>query len=179
MAALLANGSGDNNAVERLTTFLQDRQLLLILDNCEHLVEPVANLVGDILAACARVVVLATSREGLYLNYEAILRLTPLSFPLEPAKVAAATAQQYEAVRFFVDRAGTIDGFALDDRNAPAIATICARLDGIPLAIEMAAARLKVLSPTQLLDRLDQRFRLLAAAGRRSIPRHRNPAGRD
>jgi predicted ATPase/DNA-binding winged helix-turn-helix (wHTH) protein/tetratricopeptide (TPR) repeat protein len=173
VAAVLANGAGDNAVVERLISFLQSLQMLLVLDNCEHLVEHVAILVRDILAACPRIVILATSREGLFLNGEAIFRLAPLPFPADPGRADAATALDYDAVRLFVERAETIDGFTLDDANAPIIATICARLDGMPLAIEMAAARLKVLSPAQLAERLDQRFRLLAAAGRGIIPRHR------
>jgi predicted ATPase/DNA-binding winged helix-turn-helix (wHTH) protein/tetratricopeptide (TPR) repeat protein len=173
VAAVFSSGAGDNDAATRLTTLLQGRHLLLVLDNCEHLVEHVALLVRDILAACPRVVILATSREGLFLDGEAIFRLAPLPFPEDPAKVDAATALRYDAVRLFVTRSETVDGFVFDDANAVEIATICARLDGMPLAIEMAAARLKVLSPTQLLDRLHQRFRLLAAAGRGAIPRHR------
>lgn len=173
VAALLVGGAGDNTATARLIAVLRGRQVLLVLDNCEHLVEHAAALVRDILATCPRVVVLATSREGLFLDGEAIFRLAPLPFPSEPAKVDAATALRYDAVRLFVERAEAVAGFVLDDASAPVVATICARLDGMPLAIEMAAARLKVLSPTQVADRLNERFQLLAAAGRGVIPRHR------
>ena len=173
VAAVLGIGTGVNTVVERLTAFLQGWRMLLVLDNCEHLVEYVATLVRDMLSACTRIVILATSREGLALNGETIFRLAPLAFPTDPMRMDAAKALQYDAVRLFVDRAEAIAGFTLDHTNAAVVATICARLDGMPLAIEMAAARLKVLSPAQLSDRLNQRFRLLAAVGRGVIPRHR------
>ena len=173
VVAVLAAGAGDNAAMERLTGFLRDRQVLLVLDNCEHLVEPVAALVTEILAACARVVILATSREGLLLHEEQVFRLPPLPFPNDPGAADAVTALTFDAVRLFAVRAATLNGFALTDAAAPTVATICARLDGIPLAIEMAVPRLKVLSLSQLSERLDERFRLLAMPGRDTTPRHR------
>ncbi len=173
VAAVLVSGSGANTASERLTAFLQNRQVMLVLDNCEHLVEPVARLVSEVLDACSRVVILATSREGLCLNGEQIFRLAPLRFPTEAGKTGAAVALDYDAVRLFVERAEAVGGFVLDDASAPVVATICASLDGIPLAIEMAVARLKVLSLAELSDRLDERFRLLTAPGRGATSRHR------
>ncbi len=181
VAAVLAGGAGVNTATARLTAVLRDHKSLLVLDNCEHVVEPVASLVNAILAGCPGVVILVTSREGLFLNDEQIYRLPPLPFPEEPQKADAASALNYGAVRLFVERAkalggaggGAGGGFVLDDASAPIVAAICARLDGIPLAIEMAVPRLKVLSPAQLAERLGERFRLLAAPGRGATPRHR------
>ncbi|MFI4999082.1 MAG: ATP-binding protein [Reyranellales bacterium] len=177
VAAVLAGGAGVNTATARLTAVLRDHKSLLVLDNCEHVVEPVAALVNAIVSGCPGVVVLVTSREGLFLSGEQIFRLPPLLFPEEPQKADAASALHYGAVRLFVERAealgGAGGGFVLDDASAPTVAAICARLDGIPLAIEMAVPRLKVLSPAQLAERLDERFRLLAAPGRGTTPRHR------
>ncbi|MCX7366479.1 MAG: winged helix-turn-helix domain-containing protein [Alphaproteobacteria bacterium] len=173
VASGLADGAGVNTATARLTAFLRDHKSLLVLDNCEHVVEPVALLVSAILAACPGVVVLVTSREGLFLQGEQIFRLPPLRFPEEPQKADAATALGYGAVRLFVERAEAQGGFVLDDASAPAVASICARLDGIPLAIEMAVPRLKVLSPAQLAEGLSERFRLLGTPGRGTTPRHR------
>jgi predicted ATPase len=177
VAAVLAGGAGTNTATDRLTALLRDRNSLLLLDNCEHVVEPVAALVNAIVAGCPGVVILVTSREGLFLNEEQIFRLPPLPFPEDPQKADAASALNYGAVRLFVERAeamaGAGGGFTFDDASAPIVAAICARLDGIPLAIEMAVPRLKVLSPAQLAERLGERFRLLAAPGRGATPRHR------
>lgn len=172
-AAVVAGGTGLNTVTIRLLSVLRDHRRLLILDNCEHMVEPVAALAGAIVAACPGVVVLVTSREGLFVNGEQIYRLPPLPTPGEPARMTAATALDFAAVRLFVERARALGGFTLDDGNAPSVAAICARLDGIPLAIEMAVPRLKVLSPAQLAERLDERFRLLSSSGRGTTPRHR------
>jgi predicted ATPase/DNA-binding winged helix-turn-helix (wHTH) protein len=172
-AVLAGGGAGSNTATDRLTTLLRDQKSLLVLDNCEHVVEPAAQLVNAISAACPGVVILVTSREGLFVQGEQIFRLQPLPFPEDPHGVNAQTALQYGAVGLFVERAQAVGGFVLDDANAPVVAAICARLDGIPLAIEMAASRLKVLSPAQLAERLVERFRLLGAAGRGTTPRHR------
>jgi predicted ATPase/DNA-binding winged helix-turn-helix (wHTH) protein len=173
VAAVLAGGSGANTAAERLTALLRDRHMLLLLDNCEHVVAEVATLAGDLLAACPRIVVLTTSREGLFLTVEQIYRLLPLPVPPDPRDVDAASARTWDSVQLFVERATAAGEFALDDESAPLVAAICAQLDGIPLAIEMAVPRLKVLSLSALADRLDQRFRLLAMPERGASPRHR------
>ena len=173
VAAVLAGGAGINTATARLAAVLRNHKSLLVLDNCEHVVEPVAALVNAIVAGCPGVVILVTSREGLFLSGEQIYRLPPLPFPEDPQKATASSALHFGAVRLFVERAEAMGGFALDDTSAPIVAAICARLDGIPLAIEMAVPRLKVLSPAQLAERLDERFRLLAAPGRGTTPRHR------
>ncbi len=163
IAASLAGGGGAgagvNSATARLTTLLRERRSLLLLDNCEHLVEPVALLAGTIVAECPGIVILVTSREGLFVQGEQIFRLAPLPVA--------------DAVRLFVERARTMGGFALDDAVIGSIAAICTRLDGIPLASELAVPRLTVLSPAQLAERLDERFRLLGAPARGATPRHR------
>jgi len=173
VAAVVAGGAGLDTGTAELAAFLHGRKSLLVLDNCEHVVETVAAMVSALVAACPDVAVLVTSREGLFLGGEQIFRLPPLPIPADPAKVTASTALDYGAIRLFVERAKAAGGFALDARNAPVVAEICARLDGIPLAIEMAVPRLKVLSPAQLAERLNERFRLLAAPGRTTTPRHR------
>ncbi len=172
-AVLAGGGAGSNTATDRLTALLRERKALLVLDNCEHMIEPVALLVNAVVAACPGIVVLVTSRESLFVQGEQIFRLQPLPFPEDPNAVTAASALSYAAVGLFVERGEALGGFALDDANAPAVAAICARLDGIPLALEMAASRLKVLSPAQLAERLVERFRLLGVAGRGTTPRHR------
>lgn len=180
-ASVLAGGAGVNTAVARVAAVLRARRMLLLLDNCEHVIEPVAELANAILAGCPGIVILVTSREGLFLPGEQIFRLPPLPVPDDPSKADARTAGAFGSVRLFVERAEALGGaggmagglFTFDDRSAPIVAAICARLDGIPLAIEMAVPRLKVLSPAQLAQRLDERFRLLAAPGRGTTPRHR------
>lgn len=173
VAATLGGGVGANSAHQRLLAALGGRRILLILDNCEHLIEPIAKLVKAILSAAPHAVILATSREGLFLAGEHIYRLLPLPFPPAPAEVGPEAALGYDAIRLFVERAQAATRFALNDETAPLAATICARLDGIPLAIEMATARLRVLSLTQLADRLHERFRLLGSTARDATPRHR------
>jgi predicted ATPase/DNA-binding winged helix-turn-helix (wHTH) protein len=172
-AAFASGGAGTNTATDLLTALLRDHKSLLVLDNCEHMVEPVAQLVNAIVAGCPGIVILVTSREGLFVQGEHIFRLQPLPVPEDPNIVNARTALEYGAVGMFVERAEAVSGFVLDNANAPIVAAICARLDGIPLALEMAASRLKVLSPAQLAERLVERFRLLGASGRGTTPRHR------
>jgi predicted ATPase len=145
--------------------------LLLVLDNCEHLLDPVAELVEALERSGAGVVVLATSREGLALEGERVVPVPVLSAPATDAD--AATAAESEAVRLFVDRAGWVDpDFALTESNTPAVATVCQRVDGLPLAIELAAARIGVLTPSELARRLDRRFDTLAGGRRRAVQRH-------
>jgi predicted ATPase/DNA-binding SARP family transcriptional activator len=161
-------GTGDLKAVARL---LQRRPLLLVLDNCEHLVDACAELVDTLLRDCPDLTVLATSREALGVQGERAWLVPPLEVP-EGRSLAEAEAS--EAVRLFVERASdVVPDFRLTAENAPIIVEICRRLDGIPLAIELAAARVKVLAPLQIRDRLDDVFRLLSAGGRTAVPRHR------
>ena len=159
---------------EVLARALSRRQLLLVLDNCEHVIGAAAELCAGLLAACDDVRVLATSREPLRIAGEARYRLGPLSLPDGDAP---ADASGSEAVALFADRARQADpGFVLDEATRPAVARLVARLDGMPLAIELAAARVEALGVGQLADRLDDRFGLLTAGDRLAAGRHRSLA---
>jgi predicted ATPase len=151
---------------------LQSKQPLLVLDNCEHLIEASAQLVETLLRSCVKLRILATSRELLGVAGEAAWRVPPLSLPDPEGLVTAESLAQYEAVRLFTERArATLSTFTVTDQNAPALAQICRRLDGIPLAIELAAARVKVLSVEQIAARLDDRFKLLTGGSRTTVRR--------
>ena len=158
---------------QTLIDTLRPKSLLLILDNCEHLIESAARLAETLLQACPTLTVLATSREALGIGGEAVLPLPPLSLlaagalPMTPEALAGC-----EAVRLFVERATAAQpAFRFSAGNAAAVASVCARLDGIPLALELAAARVKVLTPEQIDGRLDDRFRLLSGGSRTALPR--------
>ncbi|MBV9057364.1 MAG: adenylate/guanylate cyclase domain-containing protein [Candidatus Eremiobacteraeota bacterium] len=158
---------------DTLVAHLKSRRLLLVLDNCEHVIDSARTVVAAILRACSAVRVLATSREALNLGGERVFRLPSLAVPPPREAVPAQAARSYGAVALFVDRASATDGcFKLDDGNAPFVIEISRRLDGIPLAIELAAARIKVLSPRQLAQKLDERFRVLTGGDRSALPRH-------
>jgi predicted ATPase/class 3 adenylate cyclase len=157
--------------LEVLIDFMQSKQLLLILDNCEHLLDPVAELVEALERTCPGVAVLATSREGLALEGERVVPVPALSAPATDADVSSVVDS--EAVRLFVDRAGWVDpDFALTESNTDAVAQLCRRLDGLPLAIELAAARIGAMTPAELARRLDHRFDTLAGGRRRAVQRH-------
>lgn len=158
---------------DTLVANLKHRRLLLVLDNCEHVIDSARSVVAAILRACPAVRVLATSREALNVGGERLFRLPSLAVPPPGETVPARAARSYGAVALFVDRASATDGrFTLDDGNAPFVVEISRRLDGIPLAIELAAARIKVLSPRQLAQKLDERFRVLTGGDRSALPRH-------
>lgn len=147
------------DTTDRLLAALDGRDVLLVLDNCEHLVDGVARLVERLLERCPRLRVLATSRE-------------PLGVPGEVLHPVDALADD-AAARLFADRAAAVaPAFTLDTRTQETVATICRRLDGQPLPIELAASRLRTLSPAEILDRLDDRFRLLTLGSRTALPRH-------
>ncbi|MFB4314422.1 BTAD domain-containing putative transcriptional regulator [Actinomadura sp. 21ATH] len=155
--------------VDRIVTALGARRMLLVLDNCEHLIEAAARLAHRLLAARSGLRVLATSREPLGITGESLLPLPPLALPEREGDNAAA----YPAVRLFVDRAAAVrPGFAVTAANAGAVLRICAALDGLPLAIELAAARLRALPVEEVARRLDDRFRLLSRGDRSAAPRH-------
>jgi predicted ATPase len=156
---------------EAVVEFLQAKQMLLVLDNCEHLLDPVADLVERIERACVGVVVLATSREGLAVDGEQILALPSLSLP-EPDDGWQLMGRS-DAVALFTERARRVDAdFVLSAENAAAVAQICRRLDGVPLAIELAAARVNAMTPSELAEGLDHGFDLLAGGRRRAVERH-------
>lgn len=162
----------DRPAAESIAHRLGDDTALLVFDNCEHLVEPVADLIDTVLQRCPNVAVLATSRGLLDLPGEVTWRVPPLALPAAGTVLPVARLGQFDAVRLFLDRARRArPGFTLSDDNAPAIAEICQRLDGIPLAIELAAARAKSLTPTRILSGLDDSLRLLTGGSRLSLPR--------
>ncbi|MEN3358815.1 MAG: hypothetical protein V7637_2797 [Mycobacteriales bacterium] len=156
----------------RLLDALAEQRCVLVLDNCEHLVGPVAELVDALLARCPLLRILSTSREPLGLVGESLLIVPPLGTPA--AGVAAAEALAYPAVKLFADRAAAVQpGFTVDDATVAPVVEICWRLDGMPLAIELAAARLRALPVEHLAARLDDRFRLLTGGSRVALPRHR------
>ncbi|OKH99102.1 hypothetical protein A6A06_26320 [Streptomyces sp. CB02923] len=151
---------------------LRDKVMLLVLDCCEHLVDAVAQLVLPLLSACRNLRVMATSRERLGIPGEALWPVAGLATP--PAHVVGADVMEYDAVRLFADRAAAVEpGFAVTEANAAAVTEICRKLDGLPLAIELAAARTNALDAAQLSRWLDDRFRLLAWETRAPLRRHR------
>jgi predicted ATPase/class 3 adenylate cyclase len=158
--------------LDALVDYMADRRVLIVLDNCEHVLDAAADLVDAIAVAAADVHVLVTSREPLGLDGEQVRRVHSLALP--PAEAATAEAEASAAVRLFVERAAAVsDGFAIDGGNVTAVVDICRHLDGIPLAIELAAARVRGMAPAEIARRLDERFRLLAGGSRRSQERHR------
>ena len=164
--ALGMREAGDESPADRLAGALRDRRLLLVLDNFEQVVEA-APLLTDLLSGCPELTLLVTSRTRLRLSGEHEVPVPPLALPDGEAPRTADRFAGSEALRLFVDRATAAKpGFALTDENAPAVAAICHRLDGLPLAIELAAARVKMLSPEALLARLDRRLPLLTGGGR-------------
>jgi predicted ATPase/DNA-binding winged helix-turn-helix (wHTH) protein len=170
--ALGVNLGAGSAAVGSLVAALKHMQLLLIVDNCEHVIAEAARVVEALMRNCPRVSILASSRERLAIAGENVIRVPSLPAPEASAALTAADARQFAAVRLFVERANALGlGFALSDDNAAAVGSICRRLDGIPLAIELAVPRLKVLSAQQLADGLDARFRLLTGGSRTALPR--------
>jgi predicted ATPase/DNA-binding SARP family transcriptional activator len=157
---------GRRDPVEVLAEQIGDRPMLLVLDNCEHVVGECARIVSRLLAACPALEVLATSREPLRVQGEVLWRVPSLSLP-EPGVLDAEKLGAFEAVRLFVERAGAVSaGFVLDADTAAPIAAICLRLDGMPLALELAAARAAVLAPAQIAERLHDSLGLLTAGSR-------------
>ncbi|GHC56923.1 SARP family transcriptional regulator [Streptomyces flavofungini] len=160
------------DAMDRLVAALRDRARLLVLDNCEHMIEAAATLADRLLGECRGLRILATSREPLGITGEALWQVEPLALPASGADPAEAGASP--AVLLLRDRAGAVrKDIAFDERTLSAMARICRALDGVPLAIELAAARLRTMSVEQLALRLDDRFRLLSSGSRTALPRHK------
>lgn len=165
--------------VRVLVDHLQGRETLLVLDNCEHLADACARLVETLLAETAAVRVLATSRHPLDVTAQHVLELQPLATPTPGEPLPPKPALEYPALALFADRAAAVlPGFTLTTANQDAVAALCRRLDGLPLAIELAAVRMRALGVQQLLERLDRRYRLLAdstggADSEDTLPRHR------
>ena len=159
------------SAREALVEFLHTKQLLLVLDNCEHLIEGAATLAGNLARSCERLVILATSREGLGIDGERLVPLPPLAVPGADADLAAIA--DADAVRLFAERAAAVKpSFAVTAGNAGAVAAVVRRLDGIALAIELAAARTPAMTPAELVQRLERSFAVLAAGRRGAVARH-------
>ncbi len=163
---------------DTLADVLGDRRLLLVVDNCEHLIEAAAGLVDRLLDSCPRLRILATSREGLGVEGEARWPVPPLSVPERGRTPSSEKLEGYESVRLFVERARERDpSFSLRPPNALAVADICRMLEGIPLAIELAAARVGTLSLEQISERLKDALGLLTRGGRTAVPRQRTLKG--
>ncbi|MEA2574180.1 MAG: hypothetical protein QOH93_1478 [Chloroflexia bacterium] len=161
--------------LDTLAGSLVSSRVLLVLDNCEHLVEACADLADRLLTSCPGLRILATSRQALGLDYEVAHRVPPMSMPDVEHIPPPAELDQYEALRLFVERATAIrSDFVVSEENVGAIVELAAKLDGLPLAIELAAARTRVLSVRQIVERLDERFRLLSTTSRSASPRHRS-----
>jgi DNA-binding SARP family transcriptional activator len=160
-----------SDPLDRLVAALAGKRLVLILDNCEHVIDAAATLADRLLAACPEVRILATSREPLGITGECLWPVEPLALP--PVDADPEEALAYPAVALLADRAGAArPGFAVTHDNVADIVRICRALDGMPLAIELAAARSRALTPGQLAARLDDRFRLLTMGSRTALPRH-------
>jgi predicted ATPase len=156
---------------QSLVAALRSRELIVILDNCEHVIDSAAMLAEQIVTACPLVAVVSTSREPLRIAGEQVYRVPSLSLPAADERDPECLPDS-EAVRLFVDRARQqLRGFALDSQNCGSVARLCRRLDGIPLAIELAAARLRSIAPDEIEKRLDQRFALLTGGTRTALPR--------
>jgi predicted ATPase/class 3 adenylate cyclase len=177
VASVLANALGvreneNRSTLDEVIDHLRRRKTLLILDNCEHVVAEAARVADAILRQCENVKIVATSREALVIGGEHIFCMPALTVPRADATLTLETALTYGAIALFAERAQASDPrFHLDAENAPIVAEICRSLDGIALAIELAAPRVKIFSPRQLADRLDERFRLLTGGNRAALPR--------
>ncbi len=164
--------------IDTLAEALRDKRLLLVLDNCEHLIEACARFVHTMLASCIHLHVLATSREALGVAGEATWRIPPLAVPEADHPLSVGEAEGYEAIALFVERArARLSTFSLTPQNAGVVAEICRELDGMPLAIELAAVRVPMLSVGQIAERLERPLELLSAGARTAEPRQRTLRG--
>src|SRR5499433_3233544 len=162
------------NAVPGLVAFLRDKQMLVVLDSCEHVIEAAASLAEQVFEGAQGVHILATSREPLRAKGERVHRLSPLDLPPNSSELTASEALTFPSVQLFVERAAAnLDGFELNDADAPVVADICRKLEGMPLAIELAATRVDAFGVRQLSALLDDRIRLLKYGRRTALPRHR------
>ncbi|MEO8665717.1 MAG: tetratricopeptide repeat protein, partial [Ignavibacteria bacterium] len=163
---------GSKEIIETVKDFLRDKKLLLILDNCEHLIEEVARIAENLLQSTSGLKIISTSREALEIGGEISFRIPPMSLPEKHINVTAEKLLKYEAVKLFVDRAKLIkQDFNLTDENAGILSELCFQLDGIPLAIELAASRVNMLTVEKILEKLSSRFSLLTGGKRTSLPR--------
>lgn len=174
VTALGLSATGTLGPVAQLTGYVADRHLLLVLDNCEHVLTGCRALVDALLRVAPRLCIMATSREPLGINGERLVSVRPLTVPDPARPIDLSQARSYEALALLEDRARSVnDQFQLDEDNLHDAIEICARLDGLPLAIELAAARLRALSLHQLLERIDNRFAMLTKGDPTALPHHR------
>jgi len=172
LASALGKAVRSKDAIPELLEFLRDKRMLVVLDNCEHLIDAAAELAERITQATPRVSILATSREPLRALGETIARLPSLGFPSQTEGLTAVEALSFPAVQLFLDRAkATRSDFELNDSTVPFVADVCRRLDGIPLAIELAAGRVDAFGVRELASLLDERFRVLNSGRRTALPR--------
>ncbi|HSV38631.1 MAG TPA: LuxR C-terminal-related transcriptional regulator [Nocardioidaceae bacterium] len=173
LASLGLRDSRGGSPIERLANHLEDRELLLVLDNCEHVNDAAASLVHELLARCPGVRVLATSRHTLDVMGEHVLPVAPLSVPARGREAGTPEGLlRYDAVRLFVERAtASLPSFRITAENQEPLAELVRRLDGVPLAIELASGRIRVLTPRQILERLEDRFLLLTRGDRTATGR--------
>jgi predicted ATPase/DNA-binding CsgD family transcriptional regulator len=173
LAALDLRDQAATEPLAILVAYLQDKQLLLLMDNCEHLLEASAEVVTDLLRSAPNLRVIATSREPLQVPGEQVIPVPPLDLPRGGGAEPLAQLQQNDAITLFSERAAAASGaFELTTSNQAAVVALCRRLDGLPLAIELAAVRTRVLSVGQILERLGDRFALLTGGARAALPRH-------
>jgi predicted ATPase len=176
-AIAAALGIPAEGGTKSLPFILRHKNMLIVLDCCEHLVDAVASIAGDIVSAAPELQVIATSREPLRANGETVRRLGPLATPLEGEPLTVADAIQFPAIQLFVERATAAHrGFELNESNVKVVAEICRRLDGIALAIELAARRTEAFGASELLSLLKDRFQLLTHGRRTDLPRHQTLA---
>ncbi len=162
----------DLSTFEQLAASLESRHVLLVLDNCEHVIEECARIATSLLARCSRVTLLATSREPLSIRGEVVFRVPALNLPDATRSLDWTRFLSYDSIHFFVERAHAADrSFHLTKSNAPVVAAICQHLDGLPLALELAAVRVSAMSVAEILKRLDQRFHLLTSGDRTVLAR--------
>src|SRR5262245_4623939 len=174
--ATLASAVGlavhSDDPMPAILAFLAKKHVMIVLDNCEHVIESAAAVAEKLLRAAPGVHILATSREALRAGGEWVYRLGPLSIPPPSASLATAEAMTFSAIRLFVERAAaSLDNFELDDADVPIVADLCRRLDGIPLAIELAVARIDLLGLRGLATRLGDSLQLLTKGRRTAVPR--------
>jgi non-specific serine/threonine protein kinase len=165
--------TGNETVLSALMVHLQDKLSLLVLDNCEHLIEACAEFADSLLHTCPGVRILATSQEGLGIDGESVFQVPTLSVPSKQTELEIKDLGKFEAIQLFTKRAEAArPEFRLTDENSSGVVHICCQLDGIPLAIELAAARVKMLTVSQIVDRLDDRFHLLTSGRRTALPHH-------
>jgi predicted ATPase len=173
LAALDLRDQAATEPTALLLSHLRERELLLVVDNCEHVLGAAAQLLSEVVRAAPGVRVLATSREPLSITGEHVLPVPPLELPSAHISEPLSQLRQNEAVSLFSERAAAASGtFELTTANQAAVVELCRRLDGLPLAIELAAVRTRVLSVEQILGRLKDRFSLLTGGSRAALPRH-------